>query len=78
MDFGVEMAINLMFENEKGEKIGWCHWEGDVIHLLNKKDYGMNIDCKSSNEYIRLFTNYGFNISNMTISDLTIKVRGDE
>ena len=38
----------------------------------------MNIDCKNSNEYIRLFTNYGFNISDMMISDLTIEVLGGE
>lgn len=37
----------------------------------------MNIDCENSNEYIRLFTNYGFNISDMMISDLTIEV-GEE
>lgn len=49
-----------------------------MIHLLNKKDYGMNIDCKNSDEYIRLFTMYGFNISDMRISDLTIEVGGED
>lgn len=38
----------------------------------------MNIDCKNSNEYIRLFTNYRFNISDMMISDLTIEVGGED
>ena len=38
----------------------------------------MNIDCEKSNEYIRLFTKYGFNISNMMISDLTIEVGGKD
>lgn len=70
-------SFDFIFENNKGEKIGWCHWEGDVIHLLNEKDYGMNIDCENSNEYIRLFTQYGFHISDMTLSDLIIKV-GEE
>lgn len=70
-------SFDFIFENNKGEKIGWCHWEGDVIHLLNEKDYGMNIDCEKSSEYIRLFTNYGFHISDMTLSDLIIKV-GEE
>ena len=37
----------------------------------------MNIDCENSNEYIRLFTDYGFKISDMRISDLIIKV-GEE
>ena len=71
-------SYDFIFENAEGEKIGWCHWEGDVIHLLNEKDYGMNIDCENSNEYIRLFTNYGFNISDMMISDLTIEVGGED
>lgn len=70
-------SFDFIFENNKGEKIGWCHWEGDVIHLLNEKDYGMNIDCEKSSEYIRLFTDYGFHISDMTLSDLIIKV-GEE
>lgn len=34
----------------------------------------MSVDCENSNEYIRLFTNYGFKISDMGISDLTIEV----
>lgn len=38
----------------------------------------MNIDCENANEYIRLFTNYGFEISGMIISDLTIEVLGGE
>ena len=38
----------------------------------------MNIDCENTNEYIRLFTNYGFNISDMMISDLTIEVGGKD
>ena len=38
----------------------------------------MNIDCENSNEYIRLFTNHGFNISDMIISDLTINVGGED
>lgn len=38
----------------------------------------MNIDCENTNEYIRLFTNYGFNISEMMISDLTIEVGGED
>lgn len=38
----------------------------------------MNIDCENSNECIRLFTNYGFNISDMRISELTIKVGGEQ
>lgn len=38
----------------------------------------MNIDCENSNEYIRLFTNHGFNISDMIISDLTINVGGKD
>lgn len=33
----------------------------------------MNLDCANSDEYIRLFTNYGFKISDMRISDLTIE-----
>lgn len=37
----------------------------------------MNIDCDNANEYIRLFTDYGFNISDMIISDLTIEVGGE-
>ena len=49
-----------------------------MIHLLNKKEYGMNIDCENTNEYIRLFTNYGFNISDMMISDLTVEVGGED
>lgn len=49
----------------------------NVYHLLNEKDYGMNIDCEKSSEYIRLFTDYGFHISDMTLSDLIIKV-GEE
>lgn len=71
-------SFDFIFENNKGEKIGWCHWKGDVIHLLNEKDYGMNIDCEKSSEYIRLFTNYGFHISDMTLSDLIIKVGGED
>lgn len=66
-------SYDFIFENNKGEKIGWCHWEGDVIHLINNTDFGMNIDCDNKNEYIRLFNNYGFKISDMTISSLTIK-----
>ena len=38
----------------------------------------MNIDCENKNKYIRLFTNYGFNISDMMISNLTIEVGGEE
>lgn len=38
----------------------------------------MNIDCENSNEYIRLFTNHGFNISDMIISELTINVGGED
>lgn len=38
----------------------------------------MNIDCENSNEYIRLFTKYGFKISDMRMSDLTIEVLGGE
>lgn len=68
-------SYDFIFENNRGEKIGWCHWEGDVIHLINNKDYGMNIDCAKSNEYIRLFTNYGFDISDMIVSDLEIKTK---
>ena len=49
-----------------------------MIHLLTKKEYGMNIDCEHTNEYIRLFTNYGFNISDMMISDLTVEVGGED
>lgn len=70
-------SYDFIFENAAGKKIGYCHWEGDVIHLLNKTDYGMNIDCENTNEYIRLFTNYGFNISDMMISELTIEVGGE-
>ena len=68
-------SYDFIFENAHGEKIGWCHWEGDVIHLENIKPLGMNIDCANSNEYIRLFTNYGFEIGDMIISDLEIKVK---
>lgn len=69
-------SYDFIFENKEGEKIGWCHWEGDVIHLENTKIMGMNIDCKNCNDYIRLFTNFGFEISDMIISDLTISVKG--
>lgn len=68
----------LFLKMQKAKKIGWCHWEGDVIHLVNNQEYGMNIDCNNSDEYIRIFTNYGFNISDMIISDLTIKVGGED
>ncbi len=47
-------SYDFIFENVEGEKIGWCHWEGDVIHLLNKKDYGMNIDCITTNSWCSL------------------------
>jgi hypothetical protein len=69
-------AYDFIFENNIGKKIGWCHWEGDVIHLMNNMDFGMNIDCECGNEYIRLFTNLGFEISDMMISDLTITTKG--
>lgn len=66
-------SYDFIFETERGEKLGWCHWEGDVIHLVGNGEYTLNIDCDIKDDYIRLFNNVGFNISDMMISDITIK-----
>ena len=66
-------SFDFIFEAEKGEKLGWCHWEGDVIHLIGNMEYDLNIDCGIKDDYIRLFNTVGFNISDMMISDITIK-----
>ena len=53
------------------EIYGWFHWEGDVINLINKEDYGMTIDS-GENMFIRLYNSRGFNIEGIDISCLTI------
>ena len=53
------------------EIYGWFHWEGDVINIVNKKDYGMSIDSEE-NMYIRLYNGSGFIIKGLDISTLTI------
>ena len=68
-------SFDFIFENDKGKKIGWCHWEGDVIELQNNKPFGMNIDCGVKEDYIRLYTKWGFEISDMIISNITISTR---
>lgn len=70
-------SYDFIFENKHREKIGWCHWEGDVIHLENNYYCEMNIDCAIKNDYLRLFTTKGFEISDMIISDLEIKTKGE-
>lgn len=67
-------SFDFIFE-KCNEKIGWCHWEGDVIDLENTKLMGMHIDCENCNDYIRLFTSFEFEISDMIISNLTISVK---
>ena len=70
-------SFDFIFE-EDNEKIGWCHWEGDVIVLENSINFGMNIDCKNCNDYIRLFTSHIFEISDMTLSSIRISVKEGE
>ena len=72
-------SYDFIFEGNLSKNIGWCHWEGDVIHLVNDKELMLNIDCKTENDYIRIFTpaKNGLNISDMIISDLTIGVKED-
>lgn len=60
----------------KDKKIGWLHWEGDAIHLINDMPFSLNIDCAVENEYLRLFSPMGLTISDMRISDITIKTKG--
>lgn len=67
-------SFDFIFENKECEKIGWLHWEGDVINLKCDDIYSLYMDCKNGNDYIRVFSRKGLNISDMLISNIVIGV----
>lgn len=67
-------SYDFIFENEKSEKIGWCHWEGDVINFKCDNNYDLKMDCKNGNDYIRVFSHEELNISSMMLSNIVIGI----
>lgn len=73
------MNYDLVFENKKSEPLGWCHWEGDVIHLFNNEhEYAMAIDTPADCGFIRIFSSQGLDIDGLFISSTTIKPKERE
>jgi hypothetical protein len=67
-------SFDFIFENIVGDKVGWCHWEGDVINFKCDNDYDLNMDCNIKDDYIRLFSRKKLSISDMLISNIVIGV----
>lgn len=65
-------SYDFIFETKGRKKIGWLHWEGDVISLYNNKCYGMRIDTAVGDDYIRIFNDYGFDLKDFQISSASI------
>lgn len=59
------------------EIYGYIHCESDVISLINKFDYGMDVDI-NKDKMIRLFNSYGFKFSSLGLSNITITSNKDE
>lgn len=69
-------SFDFIFEYKR-EKIGWLHWEGDVINIVCKNEYGIRIDSNINDGFIRLFSNKELEISDLIVSDITISLRGE-
>ena len=51
---------------------GYMHCESDVISLINKYDYGMQVDI-GEDGFIRLFNDRGFKLADLILSNIKIE-----
>lgn len=51
---------------------GYIHCESDVISLINKRKYNMQVDI-GKDGFIRLFNDRGFNLIDINLSNITIE-----
>lgn len=51
---------------------GYIHCESDVISLINKYDYGMQVDI-GEDGFIRLFNDRGFKLEDLILSNIKIE-----
>ena len=67
-------SFDLIIGHTGAEKsiYGYIHCESDVISLINKMDYGMQIDI-GEDGFIRLFNVRGFKISDLYLSNIKIE-----